>query len=205
MKLWMQKLTLLLVIVGLLLLVAGCGKKVDEAQIQQDITEGVNSFKTAVQAYNVANMLGFLVKDVSFKLTISEGTGSYDKNYATLKTELEEDQEKQLHWRQSPPEGHGYVLIMDLGTIIFSNTSASGAIATVPFKIKELAQEPEIPQDVTDEGQIVCEMVNLQETWRCQKMTIVYYVSDKTSAGAHSTKTGEDVAQGFCFGRFGLE
>ena len=205
MKSWMQKMTLLLVIVGLLLLVAGCGKRIDEAQIQQDITEGVNSFKTAVQAYNVANMLGFLVQDNSFKLTISEGTGSYDKNYTTLKTELEEDQEKQLHWRQAPLTGHGYVLTMELGTIVFSNMSASGAIAMVPFKIKEQAQEPEIPQTVTDVGQIVCEMVNLQGIWRCQKMTIVYYVSDKTSAGAHSTKTGEDVAQGFCFGRFGLE
>jgi hypothetical protein len=202
MKSWMQKMTLLLVIVGLLLLVAGCGKRIDEAQIQQDITEGVNSFKTAVQAYNVANMLGFLVKDVSFKLTISEGTGSYDKNYTTLKTELEEDQEKQLHWRQAPLTGHGYVLTMELGTIVFSNMSASGAIAMVPFKIKEQAQEPEIPQTVTDVGQIVCEMVNLQGIWRCQKMTIAYYASDKTSAGARNKKTGEEDAQGFCFGRF---
>ncbi len=198
----MQKMTLLLVIVGLLLLVAGCGKRIDEAQIQQDITEGVNSFKTAVQAYNVANMLGFLVQDNSFKLTISEGTGSYDKNYTTLKTELEEDQEKQLHWRQAPLTGHGYVLTMELGTIVFSNMSASGAIAMVPFKIKEQAQEPEIPQTVTDVGQIVCEMVNLQGIWRCQKMTIAYYASDKTSAGARNKKTGEEDAQGFCFGRF---
>jgi len=198
----MQKMTLLLVIVGLLLLVAGCGKRIDEAQIQQDITEGVNSFKTAVQAYNVANMLGFLVQDNSFKLTISEGTGSYDKNYTTLKTELEEDQEKQLHWRQAPLTGHGYVLTMELGTIVFSNMSASGAIAMAPFKIKEQAQEPEIPQTVTDVGQIVCEMVNLQGIWRCQKMTIAYYASDKTSAGARNKKTGEEDAQGFCFGRF---
>jgi hypothetical protein len=183
-------------------LVAGCGKRIDEAQIQQDITEGVNSFKTAVQAYNVANMLGFLVQDNSFKLTISEGTGSYDKNYTTLKTELEEDQEKQLHWRQAPLTGHGYVLTMELGTIVFSNMSASGAIAMVPFKIKEQAQEPEIPQTVTDVGQIVCEMVNLQGIWRCQKMTIAYYASDKTSAGARNKKTGEEDAQGFCFGRF---
>ena len=202
MKSWMQKMTLLLVIVGLLLLVAGCGKRIDEAQIQQDITEGVNSFKTAVQAYNVANMLGFLVQDNSFKLTISEGTGSYDKNYTTLKTELEEDQEKQLHWRQAPLTGHGYVLTMELGTIVFSNMSASGAIAMAPFKIKEQAQEPEIPQTVTDVGQIVCEMVNLQGIWRCQKMTIAYYASDKTSAGARNKKTGEEDAQGFCFGRF---
>jgi hypothetical protein len=37
----------MLVIVGLILSAAGCGKKVDEARIQQDITKGINSFKTA--------------------------------------------------------------------------------------------------------------------------------------------------------------
>jgi hypothetical protein len=150
-------------------------------------------------------MLGFLVQDDSFKPTISEETSSYNKTYATLKTELEEDQAKQLHWRQAPPEGHGYVLPMELGTIVFSNTSASGAIATVPFKIKEQAQEPEIPQTITDEGQIVCEMVSLQGNWRCQDMTIIYYSLYKNGACTRNTKTGEENAQGFCLGRFGLE
>ena len=180
MKIRTQKLILLLVIVGLILLVAGCDKKADATEIQHDITNSVKSFKTAVQAYDVNNMLRFLVQDISFQLTISEGNSFYIKDYTILKNELEEDQAKQLHWRQAPPEGHGYVLIMELGTIIFSNISASGAIATIPFTVKEQVQDPQIPQTVTDAGQIACEMVRLQGTWRCQKMTIIYYALKKS-------------------------
>ncbi|NLU42638.1 MAG: hypothetical protein GXX08_10580 [Firmicutes bacterium] len=70
--------------------------------------------------------------------------------------------------------GNGYILTMELGTIVFSNVSATGAQAVVPFTIKEQSENPQIPETTTDTGTIACEMVKLQGQWLCRTMTITF-------------------------------
>lgn len=220
MKVSMKKLIWILSITGLILIMAGCsGKKYggDIGDTEQAIADRIDSFKTAVETYDVEKMLDFLDKTgLEKQLTIAEeGIGSYSKDRAKLKTELEEDQGKQLHWRNPAPEGHGYILTMELGTITYQKLCASGAYAVAPFTIKEEAKNPEIPQQITDKGHMTCQMVKLQGTWRCLEMTINFYSLDKIGAysaqistlsvpyrGAHKTGSSKERAKGFCFGRF---
>ena len=209
----MKRLIILLWISGLVLMLAGCGGGGggDDTEIQNAIAAKIDSFRAAVEAYVVDGMLAFLDEN-DFILTISEdGSTPYDKEYAVLQAELEEDEAKQLHWRGSTPNGHGYSLTMELGTITYSNLSASGGVATVPFTIKEKADDPPIPETITDTGGMVCEMVNLQGQWRCRRMTINYggmgAIPLSSQAAALGTKGGEGTATtgSFSFGQFDLE
>src|SRR5690554_4580027 len=209
-----------LVISGLLLVVTGCGGGggLDDAAIEQAIGARVNSFKAAVEAYNVIEMLDFLEKETEpeRKLAISEG-GSlpYEKSYNLLKSELEEDEPKQVYWRKPVSEGgYGYILTMELGTIAYSSVGASGAFAMVPFTIKEEADG--IPQQVTDVGNMVCEMVKVGGVWYCRKMTINFNPPQAGVSAAGGTafiraevagkgRSGAVKKNGFCFGRFDFE
>lgn len=106
---------------------------------------------------------------------------------------------------------------MKLGTITFSSVKESGAYAVVPFAITEAAQDPLIEPITTDRGHMTCEMVKLQGTWRCQKLTIHFYAPDKvasggmsalTSASPHGVRGNESRTKGtrgFSFGRFVFE
>lgn len=220
---WLPALSL--VISGLLLVVAGCGTKsgggggLNNAEIEHAIGARVNSFKAAVEAYNVQEMLDFLEKETEpeKKLAISEGGSTpYEKSYNLLKSELEEDEPNQVYWRKPVSEGgYGYTLTMELGTIAYSSVAASGAFATVPFTIKEEADG--IPQQITDLGNMVCEMVKVGGVWSCRKMTINF---NPVQAGASpaglaslsvqaqtASKGGNNTARtgGFGFGRFDFE
>lgn len=223
MRAFWKQLVLFLGIFGLLLTMAGCGGEsggggngAGDTEIKQAITVRINAFKTAVEAYDVEGMLDFLNNtDAADKVTIAEaGIGSYFKDYTTLKIELEEDRGKQIYWRQSPPVGKGYTLTMKLETITYSNLNASGAYAVVPFTIIEAAQAPEIGPDETDRGNMVCEMVNFQGTWRCQKMTINFYSPGRSvssvkiatplasSKPAYKNERSQEGTAGFGFGDF---
>lgn len=213
---------------GMLLTTVGCvggggggnGGGLDEAAIKQEIENRIYSFRDAVQAYDVEEMLGFLDESAAEPLTIVEGesTNYYSKEYGKLESELKEDEPDQLHWRKPPAEGgNGYTLTMELGTIVYGSVGASGVFATVSFIIEEAAEKPEIPQQITDRGNMVCEMVKAGGVWYCRKMTINF---NPLQAGAASVegsalsiqyhsarKTGNNTgrAGGFGFGRFDFE
>ena len=162
----------LFLVVLLLLLLSGCvGSRIDKAEITKAVTEKIHMFRGAVEAYNVETMLGFLDQE-TFTLSIKEGGVTAPlKDYAKLREELEEDEEKQLRWRQAPPAGYGYVLRMELGEVIYAgNVTDMAAVGTVSFIITEQAEG--IPGQVTDQGTIVCEMVKKGGHWLCQRMTI---------------------------------
>lgn len=231
MRNFLKRLLLFLGIFGLLLIATGCGDKKDgdggggglkDTEIKQAITARIKSFRTAVEAYDVEGMLDFLHNTGSNEqLIIAEGgvgAYSYNKDYATLENELRQDAGKQLHWRKSPAEGgYGYTLTMELEEIIYNKLSAGGADAVVYFTIIEAAQEPFIEPTITDTGHMACEMVKLQGTWRCQKMTIVFYSSDKSPSGGlnstlsashnlkHNSKNSTGKTRGFSLGRFNFE
>ncbi len=228
MRSFLKRLFLLLGISGLLLMGTGCGGNnggggggSTDTAIKQAITSRINSFKTAVEAYDVAGMLGFLAKETGAEkiLTIvEEDVASYDKDYTTLESELREDEGKQRHWRKSPAEGgNGYTLTMELGTITFSNIKESGAYAVVPFAIIEAAEKPLIKPQTTDEGRMVCTMVKNQGIWRCEKLTIYYNALMQSSSvgqsaalsvsghGARRTRSTATQTRGFSFGSFAFE
>ena len=223
-----RRLLLVLALFGLLLLATGCGGQKsggggggDDTGTKQAITARINSFKAAVEVYDADGMLDFLARETGAEkiLTIAEeGVGSYDKDFNKLEAELREDAGKQRHWRKSPAEGgNGYTLTMELGTITFSSVKESGAYAVVPFAITEAAQDPLIEPITTDRGHMTCEMVKLQGTWRCQKLTIHFYAPDKVASGEMSALTltshhgvrsnGSRTkgTRGFSFGRFTFE
>lgn len=168
------KWVLTVMMASLLLILAGCSgggstNVVDKAAIQKAVQEQIALFKTAVETYDVDVMLGFLEQS-SFELTIAEAGSSIKKDYTTLKKELEEDQAKQLKWRQDPPEGYGYVLTMELSDITYTDLSNSGAVVTLSFLTKE--KSAEIEELVTDRGTMVLELIKQGNSWLCQYMTI---------------------------------
>ena len=196
----MRRLLPLILAVVLLFTVSGCfgggggsGGGIDQTQIQAAIAAKIAAFAEAAEDYDVDGMLGFLDED-SFRLTISEGDSEYDKTCTELRAELEEDESKQLQWRKPEAEGgNGYALTMELGTIVYSDVSATGAQAAAPFTIKESAQNPQIPETTTDTGTIACEMVKLGGQWLCRKMTITYDTDDARASyrGAASPESGD--------------
>lgn len=217
MKTLLKRLVLFFVLSGMLLIMAGCGGGgLDEAEIKQDIDTRIDSFKAAVEAYDVVEMLGFLEETDSEKqLAIAEeGSDPYYKSYTKLETELGEDQDKQLHWRKPPAEGgNGYTLTMQLGTITYSNLGASGANVIVPFTIIEAAESPAINPITTDTGRMTCAMVKTQGEWRCREMTIYFdanpggtssssaaVMSLASSRAASQTRSNRKNIKGLSFG-----
>jgi hypothetical protein len=222
----LKQLFLFLMISGVLLTVTGCGGNkgggesgggTNDAEVKQEITARIDSFKTAVEAYDVEGMLGFLHNTGSNEQLIiaDEGLDSYSKDYATLETELREDEGKQRHWRKSPPAGNGYTLTMKLGAIIFSDIKESGVIVVVPFEIIEAAEDPPIEATMTDHGHMTCEMVKIQGIWRCQKLVINFYdlakskrLSSAPMAIGNVARPARNMAKltrGFSFGSFAFE
>lgn len=222
MKISVKKLITFLWICGLLLAIAGCnsgpgdypgdGDNDDDyekiQEIKNAINERVHSFKEAVERYDVDGMLAFLDEN-SFELTIAENNNEAKKSYTTLKKELEEDEGKQLHWRDPVPEGHGYTLTMTLEDIMYSSLTPTGAYLSVGFTILEKAEDPKLEERVTDRGHMVYEMVHLLGEWRCRHMIINFWSMDGrqliSSMAAQKGKTYRRNRLGFSFGVFAFE
>lgn len=191
MRTLLKRLFLFLGISGILLIMAGCNLKVSlggsgDTETTREIEKSINSFKAAVEAYDVEGMLSFLEENPpEDPLTIVEGNDRYDKTYETLKTELEEDAPYQLTWRKPSTEegGWGYTLTMQLGTVIFTRLGTSGANVVVPFSIIE-ASEKLSHEAETDRGHMVYSMVKLQGTWRCRHMTIHFNPAGNTGSAS---------------------
>lgn len=205
--------TFLLCFSGLMLLATGCGKSSgggggdQYTEVKKAIAAKINSFKTSVEAYNVDGMLAFLDENNFEGLYIAEGNNPpYEKNYNTLRDELKADEDKQLNWRNPVPDGKGYALTMELDSIVYSNLSQSGAVASVGFTIKEKADG--VPEKVTDTGTMVCEMVNTQGEWFCRRLTINFVVMDQGTifslAGVPEATDNKPIT-GFGFGSLILE
>jgi len=197
---YMKAIIVYILIAGIMVIAAGCiGNKGgnnsnNDSEIEKAIASRVNSFKEAVEDYDVEKMLDFLFED-EFVLNIEEGS-SYQKDYSTLVDELKEDEGKQLYWRRTTEGGgNGYILYMELEEIVYTNTSSTGSIVTVPFTIKEEAAN--IPRIVTDTGTMVCDMVKLKGEWYCQSMTIHFNTGEIAAQGI--TNKNRKVS-GFGFG-----
>jgi len=201
-----SSIALLLCLTCSLFFLSGCkkgGSGLDTGPVKDAIAAKIEAFKSSVESYDVEGMLAFLAEESNFEgLYITEGNNQpYAKNYATLRSELEEDEQKQLAWRQPAPEGKGYVLTMELGAITYSNVSQSGAVAGVGFTIKEKADE--ISELVTDTGTMVCTMVKTQGDWRCKRMNINYAVVEQRilfSGAGVEEMTGTEAVAGFGLG-----
>ena len=152
MKISIKKLAVFIWICGLLLAMAGCLDKLEEyidiGEDNEGKTEGykdaiakrVYSFGEAVEKYDVDGMLAFLDGN-SFKLIIAEGGHEDVKDFELLKKELIEDEEKQLHWRDPVPEGHGYDLTLELSNLKYNKLSATGARLIVEYRVWGRADE----------------------------------------------------------------
>ncbi len=127
-----SSIALLLCLTCSLFFLSGCkkgGSGLDTGPVKDAIAAKIEAFKSSVESYDVEGMLAFLAEESNFEgLYITEGN-----NQPYAKSELEEDEQKQLAWRQPAPEGKGYVLTMELGAITYSNVSQSGAVASVGF------------------------------------------------------------------------
>jgi len=196
-----KRLLVLALFSALFIILSGCsggggGKPVDHTETKEAVQKAALAFRDAVEDYDVEGMLHFLDRG-GFTLVIKEVGQSLQgsKDYATLEAELRDDEEKQLRWRQEPPEGYGYVLTMELGEIVFSNLSSTGAIATTTFKVFEKAQR--IENTVTDTGQIVLEMVKLEGKWLCRKMSTNF---EKTGSKILGQWNSHGHLRGFGFG-----
>jgi hypothetical protein len=143
----------------------------------------------------------------SFVLTINEGSYTTTKDYATLKSELEADETKQLTWRKSPTEdtdGHNYKLDLQLGTPTSSNETASGAIVSQSFAVWESSDEITTALE-TDSGTIVWTLVYSSGEWQATAMTINYNTSPVSAnlLKAAAVATG-DAGKRFGFGKLGF-
>ena len=179
---------------------------VDEAAVKAAVGEVINDFESAVEAYDVDGMLECL-SGAGFKLTLKEAGLSYTKDFATLKSELEADEQNQLDWRK--PEPYGYALDLRLGTQTFSNITATGAIVTQTHEVYESATALGIDPDhplKTDNGTIIWHFAKISGAWKVTAMTITFEpVPRAVHAAAMRTPKPERAGFGFGIGIVGLE
>lgn len=180
----MTRRVLLLAITALALVtVSGCiggggqaPPPIDQGAIKAAIGAVIDGFEDAVEAYDVDGMLACL-SGAGFKLTLSEAGYSYTKDFSKLQSELEDDEEDQLCWRQPEPGGFGYALDLRLGTQTFSNITATGAIVTQTHEVYEsstaLGISPENPLK-TDNGTITWHFAKISGEWKATAMTITF-------------------------------
>lgn len=169
-----KKLNFFLVILIAIIAFAGCGSSpTNNDQVKEEIKQLTIDFESAVEAYDVAGMLGCLSGD-GFTLTIQEAGHSYPpKAYDTLETELQNDETNQLEWRKPVSEGgYAYVLDLVLGAPEFDNVTSTGGIVTRTFDVLESAAE--INEIKTDNGVIIWEVAQNSGEWKATKMTIEY-------------------------------
>lgn len=175
----MKKLVLIMTMTLLLsIMLVACDKVIDNTLIEEAISEKIDFFCENITSYNVEGLLSFLDED-NFILEITEGGRSYqdEKDYLTLKAELEEDEEKEALRRLDPPEGVGYKMEMELGTLTFSKITELSGQASASFAIHEETVDfkPEAP---TDTGTITCSLVKVEDQWLCQHMAIDFEIQE---------------------------
>ncbi|MCR4402014.1 MAG: hypothetical protein NUW12_04415 [Firmicutes bacterium] len=202
----MTRRVLLLAVTALALVtVSGCIRggqappPIDEEAIKAGIGAVIHDFEEAVEAYDVDGMLECL-SGSGFKLTLIEDGYSYDKDFATLQSELEADEQSQLAWREPEPAGFGYALDLRLGTQVFSRVTATGAIVTQTHEVYESATALGISPDsalLTDSGEITWHFAKISGEWKATAMTITFESGTKLRATA---RPSVPVSRGFGFG-----
>jgi hypothetical protein len=209
----LMKKTLNILIIAIILItgLSGCGGGSSSGSGDEKTvtTSGIltllSSYETAVEAYDVDGMLDCLDSG-SFTLTIKEGRYTSTKDYATLKKELEDDENNQLMWRKDSTVagGHNYQLDLILGTPTSGNETSSGAIVKQNFEVWESSAEV-TPAIRTDSGTIVWTLVYSSGEWQATALTINYNTSItgsrlvKTAAAATSSQ-----GKRFGFGKMGF-
>lgn len=190
------------IIILSLILIAGCGGGGgSDDPSHSEIEQLLGNFESTVEAYNVTGMLNCL-SDTSFQLTITEAGLSYNKDKATLTTELNDDEDKQLAWRKSNTEvinGHGYVLDLILDTPVYSNETSTGAVVTQSFAVYESATFPPITRMKTDNGNITWQVAEISGAWKATTMTIEY----QALSGSALSVAGTGKRSGLGFTTFG--
>lgn len=209
----MTRRVLLLAILALALVtVSGCigaglaRPPVDEEAIKAAIGTVIDGFEEAVEAYDVDGMLACLSGE-GFKLRLQEGGYSYTKDFATLESELAEDEENQLAWRKPADEGGwGYALDLVLGTQTFSNITATGAIVTQTHEVYESSTRLGIDRLKTDNGTITWHFAKISGEWKATSMTIAFEpVSSVVGAQVRATSTAGRPCFGFGYGAANLK
>ncbi|HBE77230.1 MAG TPA: hypothetical protein DDW65_05545, partial [Firmicutes bacterium] len=186
-----NKISIFVVFIILITLVLGCGGgsgssggSDDKVVTNPEINNLLKDFTDSVDAYIVDDMLEHLDDSASFTLTIHEGSYTDTKKYIRLKMELTENDEENVQqtWRESPPDGNGYVLELILGTATSGNESPSGAVVKQTFEVYERAVSPEIPRTKTDSGSIVWTLAQTTGEWKATAMVINYNTSSMNSS-----------------------
>ncbi|MEW5866413.1 MAG: hypothetical protein AB1774_06070 [Bacillota bacterium] len=191
-----RRVMLLILTAIVLVTLSGCmggGPGIDTAAITTAIGRVIDGFEADIEAYDIDETDGALscLSGTGFKLTLEEAGASYDKTYATLKQELEDDEENQLYWRTN----NGYRLDLRLGTRVFSNVSATGAVVTQRYSVAEWATR--IPVVVTDQGSITWQFANVSGAWKATAMWITFEPVQTRAAGI---RAGGAAPTGFGFG-----
>ena len=173
---------------------------VDQEAIKAAIGTVIDGFEEAVEAYDVDGMLACLPGE-GFKLTLQEGGYSYTKDFATLESELAEDEENQLAWRKPADEGGwGYALDLVLGTQTFSNITATGAIVTQTHEVYESSTKLGIDRLKTDNGTITWHFAKISGEWKATAMTIAFEPVSMAAGTPRATSTARRPCFGFGYG-----
>lgn len=176
---------------------------VDEAAVKAAVGAVINDFESAVEAYDVDGMLECL-SGAGFKLTLKEAGLSYTKTFEVLEGELRADAPYQLAWRKPENEGgYGYSLDLVLGTQVFSNITATGAIVTQTHEVYESAAKIGIDRLKTDNGTITWHFAKISGAWKATAMTITFEPVQR-SARAAAMRTSKPAGFGFGVGIGGL-
>ena len=172
---------------------------IDEGAIKAAIGAVIDGFEDAVEAYDVDGMLACL-SGAGFKLTLQEAGQSYPKDFATLRSELEADEQNQLDCREPEPQGYGYALDLVLGTQAFSNITATGAIVTQTHEVYESSSKLGIDRLKTDNGTITWHFAKISGAWKATAMTITFDPVVQTGAAARAARADRSGHYGL-FGR----
>lgn len=177
---------------------------VDEAAVKAAVGAVIEGFESAVEAYDVDGMLACL-SGAGFKLTLKEAGLSYTKTFEVLEGELRGDEENQLAWRKPADQGgYGYSLDLELGTRVFSNITATGAIVTQTHEVYESAAKLGIDRLKTDNGTIIWHFAKISGAWKATAMTITFEPVQR-SVYAVAMRAPKSAGFGFGIGIAGLK
>lgn len=207
----MKKIGIFAVIVIFITCLAGCGgggsNDGEKAVTNPDILALFDKYEKAVEAYDVDKMLECLDSS-SFTLTINEGSYTDSKDYSTLKTQLEDDEDNQVAWRKDAGivtngiSGHNYKLDLVLGTAMSSNETSTGAVVKQTFEVWESSDE--ITAMKTDSGTIVWTLTQSSGEWKATVMTINYSTTTSAALVAKGLAVISTKDKGFGFSRVGF-
>ncbi len=187
---------LLFLLIPLLLLASGCsGGGSSGTETRKNIAAQIDSFKVAVEDYDVGGMLRFLKRDDFYLIIAEQEPGlKYSKPYSVLARELKSEETEQLLWREDQPLGHSYRLELRLGELIFGDVTATRATVTTTFEVYESSAA--FSSWLTDTGNMEFVMEKHFDHWVCTEMSIGY----SGPSGPASQSINSPIA-GFGFGR----